>query len=125
MGDAVAAVDDGAGQRPLSHLSGRPGGRQGENGLQQHSRWREGRQTAAPEQVRGYNSLHVLDGTVLTAAGIYHLWCIPELLGLVSLFNLSTTFPIYVLLFVLSPYLHLLSLTYISSLELLSLHIFF
>lgn len=26
VGDAVSAVDDGARQRPLSHLSGRPGG---------------------------------------------------------------------------------------------------
>lgn len=34
VGDAVAAVDDGARQRPLPHLPGRPGGRQGEDGLQ-------------------------------------------------------------------------------------------
>lgn len=26
VGDTVSAVDDGARQRPLSHLSGRPGG---------------------------------------------------------------------------------------------------
>lgn len=26
MGDAITAVDDSAGQRPLAHLSGRPGG---------------------------------------------------------------------------------------------------
>lgn len=51
--------------------------------------------------VGGYNNIHVLDGMVLTAAGIYHLRCIGELLGLVSLIDLLTTFPMDVLLFVL------------------------
>lgn len=62
VGDAVTAVNDGARQRALPNLSGRPGGGQGQNSLQTQQVAPRSSTCSVWVQLQGHQNLQVLGG---------------------------------------------------------------